>query len=53
MESTRDEKAMRLHDLLHEALKPMIEKIEKLEEEMKVIRENQEKIVKLLAEKTE
>lgn len=53
MESTRDEKSMRLHDLLQEALKPMIEKINKLEEEMKIVNDNQEKLLKLLAEKSE
>ncbi|WP_428911668.1 hypothetical protein [Niallia sp. Krafla_26] len=53
MESTREEKTMRLHDLLQDALKPMIEKIETLEEELKVLREGQEKILKRLAEKTE
>ncbi len=51
MESTRDEKAMRLHDLLQDALKPMIEKINMLEEEMKVIRESQEKLLKSFEEK--
>ncbi|WP_191090648.1 hypothetical protein [Niallia endozanthoxylica] len=52
MEPTRDEKAMRLHDMLQEALKPMIDKLEKMEQEMKALQESQEELKKILAEKT-
>ncbi|WP_338452949.1 hypothetical protein R4Z09_14420 [Niallia oryzisoli] len=52
MESTRDEKAMRLHDMLQEALKPMLDKLEIMEQEIKALKDSQEELRELLAEKT-
>ena len=52
MEPTREEKTIRLHDMLQEALKPMIEKLEKMEKEIKELKEGQEEVRSMLAEKT-
>ena len=52
MEPTRDEKAVRLQNTLKEALKPMMEKLEKMEQEIKALQESQEELKNLLAEKT-
>jgi uncharacterized protein (UPF0335 family) len=52
MEPTREEKTIRLHDMLQEALKPMIEKLEKMEQEIKELKESQEEIRNMLVEKT-
>jgi hypothetical protein len=43
---------MRLHDMLKEALTPMTEKLEKMEQEMKILQENQAELKRLLTEKT-
>ncbi len=51
MEPSRDEKAMRLHDMLQEALKPMIDQLAKLEQEIKALQEGQEELRKMVAEK--
>jgi hypothetical protein len=52
MDATTNEKAMRLHDMLKEALTPMTEKLEKMEQEMKILQENQAELKRLLTEKT-
>lgn len=52
METTNEEKSMRLQNMLQEALKPMLEKIEKLEQEIKEIKANQEEIKNIAAAKT-
>ena len=52
MDTTTNEKAMRLHDMLKEALTPMTEKLEKMEQEIKILRENQVELKRLLTEKT-
>lgn len=46
-----NEKAMRLHDMLQEALTPLTEKLEKIEQEMKILQENQVELKRLLTEK--
>ena len=51
MDATTNEKAMRLHDMLKEALTPMTEKLEKLEQEIKILKENQVELKRLLTEK--
>ena len=51
MDATTNEKAMRLHDMLKEALTPMTEKLEKMEQEMKILHENQAELKRLLTEK--
>ena len=43
---------MRLHDMLKEALTPMTEKLEKMEKEIKILKENQVELKGLLTEKT-
>jgi uncharacterized protein (UPF0335 family) len=52
MEPTREEKTIRLQDMLNETLKPMMEKLEKLEQEMKALQESQEEVKNMLTEKT-
>jgi len=52
MEPSRNEKAIRLHEMLQEALKPMIDKLEKMEQEIKALQESQEELKNMLAEKT-
>ncbi|MDM5332210.1 hypothetical protein QUF56_03140 [Ureibacillus composti] len=46
-----NEKAARLQVMLQEALQPMIDKIDSLEQEVKKLQEGQEKLQKLLSEK--
>ena len=46
-----NEKAARLQVMLQEALQPMIDKIDSLEQEVKMLQEGQEKLQKLLSEK--
>ena len=52
MDSTTNEKAMRLHDMLKEALTPMTEQLDKMEQEIKILKENQVELKRLLTEKT-
>ena len=52
MDTTTNEKVMRLHDMLKEALTPMTEKLEKMEQEIKILKENQMELKRLLTEKT-
>ena len=52
MDTTTNEKVMRLHDMLKEALTPMTEKLEKMEQEIKILKENQVELKRLLTEKT-
>lgn len=52
MDSTTNEKSIRLHDMLKEALTPMHEKLDKLEQEMNILKENQVELKRLLTEKT-
>ena len=52
MDATTNEKAMRLHDMLKEALTPMTEKLERMEQEIKILKENQVELKRLLTEKT-
>lgn len=52
MDATTNEKAMRLHDMLKEALTPIHEKLEKMEQEIKILKENQVELKSLLTEKT-
>lgn len=46
-----NEKAARLAVMLQEAVQPMIDKIDSLEQEVKMLQEGQEKLQKLLSEK--
>ncbi|MBM7609616.1 uncharacterized protein (UPF0335 family) [Lysinibacillus composti] len=46
-----NEKAARLQVMLQEALQPMIDKIDSLEQEVKMLQEGQKKLQKLLSEK--
>ncbi|WP_154676045.1 hypothetical protein [Bacillus dakarensis] len=52
MELTKEEKSMRLQIMLKEALKPMLEKIDKLEQEIKEMKENQEEIRNIVSSNT-
>ncbi|SOC11503.1 hypothetical protein SAMN05880501_106179 [Ureibacillus xyleni] len=45
------EKAERLQLMLSEALQPMLDKINSLEQEVKTLRESQEELKKLISEK--
>jgi hypothetical protein len=51
MDTTANEKAMRLHDMLKEALTPITEKLEKMEQEIKILKENQVELKRLLTER--
>lgn len=51
MESTQEEKGIRLNTMLQEALTPMIEKINDLEKEIKTIKDSVDEVKKLLSEK--
>lgn len=46
----KSEKTIRLKGMLQEALKPMTEKLEKLNEEVETVRKSQEKLKKMLEE---
>lgn len=46
-----NEKSVRLQVMLKEALQPMIDKIDSLEQEVKTLKESQEELKKLLKEK--
>ena len=46
-----NEKAARLQVMLQEALQPIIDKIDSLEQEVKTLQESQEKLQQMLAEK--
>lgn len=48
MEQQGDEKALRLQTMLHEALKPMTEKLASLEQEIKTLQQGQEEFKKII-----
>ncbi|MBY0030773.1 hypothetical protein H7K20_27315 [Priestia aryabhattai] len=50
MDGKESEKTIRLKGMLQEALKPMTEKLEKLNEEVETVRKSQEKLQKMLEE---
>ncbi|NEW00524.1 hypothetical protein GYH73_001285 [Bacillus megaterium] len=50
MDVKESEKTIRLKVMLQEALKPITEKLEKLNEEVETIRKNQQKLQKMLEE---
>ena len=52
MDSATNEKAIRLHDMLKEALTPIHKKLENMEQEIKILKENQVELKRLLTEKT-
>lgn len=52
MDANTNEKAMRLHDMLKVALTPITEKLDKMEQEINILKDNQVELKKLLTEKT-
>ncbi|WP_369361845.1 hypothetical protein [Priestia megaterium] len=50
MDVKESEKTIRLKGMLQEALKPMTEKLEKLNEEVETVRKSPEKLQKMLEE---
>ncbi|MDC0705967.1 hypothetical protein [Priestia sp. AB] len=50
MDVKESEKTIRLKVMLEESLKPMTEKLEKLNEEVETIRKNQQNLQKMLEE---
>ncbi|WP_161628800.1 hypothetical protein [Thalassobacillus devorans] len=45
MSTRQDDKAMRLHTMLEEVLKPVMMKLESLEEEVAALRKRQEELI--------
>ncbi|WP_198020899.1 hypothetical protein [Virgibacillus alimentarius] len=53
METTQNEKSLRLQKMLQESLKPMMDRLEALEKEMESVRKGQQELKKMVEDSRE